>query len=459
MSTAPSPNPVVLRETYPPTTHDVLVPSDLLRDEIDQRRESGFDVDDVVREANELDLRDSAAVLALADRMSAARRREDWPYQEPDSLPEITAALPRLPQARPADQASLSDRILSAWLGRIAGNNIGKPVELGDYWTVERIRDYLETAGAYPLRDYFPVIDPMPDRFQLRENWPHTTLGNVNGADRDDDIDYTILGLHLLETHGAALSPEHVGEAWLTLLPLRQVFTAERVAYANLVAGLTPRDAARHRNPYREWIGAQIRGDIFGYVYPGDPWAAASLAFQDASLSHVGNGIYGEMWAAALNAAAFTAGSAAEVVSVAAAVVPPTSRLAEALRHVAELHSRGIGWDECLAALRTAYGHYSWVHTINNAALVAAALLWSDDTYITAVGRVVMGGWDTDSNGATVGSVMGALCGTAALPTHVIEPLRDRTRSALFGFDHSRISALAQRTHSLAVHGLRKPAP
>ena len=31
---------------------------------------------------------------------------------------------------------------------------------------------------------------------------------------------------------------------------------------------------------------AQIRGDVYGYVYAGDPWSATSLAFQDAALSH-----------------------------------------------------------------------------------------------------------------------------------------------------------------------------
>ncbi|MGW4490113.1 hypothetical protein ACWEOE_40650 [Amycolatopsis sp. NPDC004368] len=34
-----------------------------------------------------------------------------------------------------------------------------------------------------------------------------STRDNIDGSDRDDDIDYSILGLHLLEQHGAALSP------------------------------------------------------------------------------------------------------------------------------------------------------------------------------------------------------------------------------------------------------------
>ena len=444
---------IELDEAYRHSTHDARVPRDLLADEVAQRRESGYAVDDVVRAANATDPDDRAAVLALVDGLAGSTRAPGWDYQEPEALDDIRAATDP-PPAVPADGGRYDDQVHAAWLGRIAGCNLGKPVEHGDHWTVERIRDYLTLAGAYPLDDYFPVLEPMPEGFEFRDNWPQTTRGRVDGSARDDDIDYTILGLHLLETRGTGLRPEHVGDAWTSLFPLTQVYTAERAAYVNLVNGLRVPEVARHRNPYREWIGAQIRGDAFGYVHPGDPWAAAALAYRDATLSHVANGVYGEMWAAALVAAAFTASDAASAVAAANAVVPPRSRLGEALAHVVRLHRSGVTWEAALVAIRATYGHYSWVHTINNAAVVAAALLWSGGDYTTAVGRVVMSGWDTDSNGATVGSVAGILTGTAGLPARFVQPLHDRTRSALFGFDNSVISDLAGRTVRLA-RGIR----
>ena len=118
------------------------------------------------------------------------------------------------------------------------------------------------------------------------------------------------------------------------------------------------------------------------------------------------------------------------------------------------MHADELSWEDALAHLRHEYGHYAWVHTVNNAAVVAAGLLWGEGSYLAAVSRTVMSGWDTDSNGATVGSVAGILAGTAGLPAHLVDPLHDRTRSALFGFDRSSISELAARTHSLAVGGL-----
>jgi ADP-ribosylglycohydrolase len=445
---------VELIPEYATNFHDARSATDLLHDEVLQRRETGYEIDALVREANQTDPTDRAAVLDIVDRMALTTRKPGWTYVEPDELDDIERSLATLPTAVPVPDLDLRDKIRAAWLGRIAGCNVGKPVEWGSHWTAGHIRSYLELAGAYPLRDYIPVLDPMPEGFELTACWPETTRGNVKGSARDDDIDYPILALHLLETHGGSLRTQDVGAAWTRLFPIEQVYTAERAAYINLVDGYAIPDVARRRNPYREWIGAQIRGDVFGYVHAGDPWAAARLSYQDASLSHVGNGIYGEMWAAALVAAAFTATSAREAVENSLGVIPPASRLAEALQHVVALKDSGINWEAALTAIQETYGHYSWVHTINNAAAVTAAVLWSEDDFMTGLGRVVMSGWDTDSNGATVGSVLGILTGTQNLPDHLIAPLENRTRSALFGFDNSVISDLADRTVRLAVKGL-----
>jgi ADP-ribosylglycohydrolase len=433
--------------------HDPIVSIDFVTDELHQRQEAGYDVAEAVAALEVVDPGDLEAVGKVLALLETAPRLAGWDYEEPSDLDGILDSLPQSDDVG-FDKTLLSDKILGAWLGRIAGCNLGKPLEFGEHWTKDHIKRYLELADAYPLRDYVPVLDPMPEEFELRENWVETTRGRVDGSARDDDIDYPILGLHLLEQHGANLETRHVADAWLRLFPFHQVYTAERAAYANLVAGLPLQDVARHRNPYREWIGALIRGDAFGWVNPGRPKDAVRLAYRDASLSHVANGIYGELWSAALVSCAFGASSAAEAVEASLAFVPLRSRLRGALEDVWSMYRRGLTWDDAVAQIQSTYGHYHWVHTINNAAIIAAGLLWGADDYAATVGLTVQGGWDTDSNGATAGSVCGTILGAAALPPHFIEPLHDRTRSALFGFDNSRISDLADRTLRLATDGL-----
>lgn len=431
--------------------HDVLDLRDLLADELVQRRESGSDVSSLEGEV-EAALRDGADAQRLSDLLDALERTPrvaGWPYVEPSAAEEIVAArgeLPALPALELSD-AQLLDRITAAWLGRCAGCVLGKPLE-----GIDRapIRAYLERTGAYPLTDYVPREEPLPGGFETYDSWSTATRGNIVASARDDDTDYTILGLMVLEAHGFGFTPAQVGELWLERLPFLQIYTAERAAYRNLLHGIAAPETATVRNPYREWIGAQIRADVFGYVAPGDPVAAAEMAYRDAALSHVANGIYGEQWAAGLIAAAFSAETMRDALDAACALVPPRSRLAEALRFVDELHARNLDWEAARDELEVRYGALSFVHTIQNAAVVAAALLWGDGDFTRTIGLAVQAGWDTDCNGATAGSVFGAMHGTEALPERWVAPLNDTIRSAIFNCDGSRISDLAQRTAALA---------
>src|SRR3990172_4157542 len=235
----------------------------MLADELVQRRESGCDVSAVEGSVQDAPHAAPPAEIERAhEALEATELRDDWPYVEPTALEDVQATLPPMPELPPLrlDDDALRDRFLGAWLGRCAGCNLGKPVE---GWTRDRIRRYLELADAYPIADYLPVIHPFPDDLRLNWCWPDTTRGNVEYMARDDDIDYTILGLHVLEDHGLGFGPMDVAAEWLDHLPFTQVYTAERAAYRNLVQGMVATETASHRNPYREWIGAPIRADMW----------------------------------------------------------------------------------------------------------------------------------------------------------------------------------------------------
>ncbi|MFG2966090.1 ADP-ribosylglycohydrolase family protein [Streptomyces sp. NPDC048288] len=347
----------------------------------------------------------------------------------------------------------LSDRVLGGWLGRIAGNMLGKPVERGEVWTRERIDGYLRRAGALPLTDYLPEPAGETDALALRPEWRQCVRGRIHGSCRDDDVDYAVLGLHLLETHGFGFSTEQVGELWLLRLPYLQTFTAERAAYRNLANGLKPPLTATCDNPFQEWIGALIRADVYGWTCPADPRRAAALARRDAVLSHSGNGVYGAMWAAALISAAFTAPTVRDAIDTALTVVPASCRLARTVRRVVSLYEARTGWADTLDTLAEETAGLGWIHTVPNAAVLTAGLLHGDGDFTRTVTLTVRGGLDTDSNGATAGSVAGVLTGAAGIPAHWRDPLEDTVHSAVFGFDGARVSDLAERTARLARTG------
>jgi len=427
----------------------------LLMGEVEQLEQEGCDVSDFKAEVAGLtDATPQEAMLVLYDRLSQLRPAPAFPYVEPSDLEGIRLARAQSTLAPVPNLAeeTLKDHILGAWLGRCAGCTLGKPVE---GFTQAQVEAYLKAAGAYPLADYIPLLDPLPEGIQLHPSFVDTVRGRISYMSRDDDTDYTIIGLHVLEKYGPNFTSENVGEAWQNMLPYNMVFTAERIAYRNLVNELPIPQTASFRNPFREWIGAQIRADGFAYAAAGRPRLAAEMAFRDAAISHVKNGIYGEMLAAAMIAKAFTTRDVYHIIQAGLDEIPQKSRLAEAVRQVLAWKKECPTWEEAFAKVFQAYSKYFWVHTINNAALVLIALLYGEGDLGKSISISVMAGWDTDCNGATVGSILGAMLGAKALPQAWVGQFNDTLHSAVFGFDQARISDLAMRSWKtyLAVTG------
>jgi ADP-ribosylglycohydrolase len=372
---------------------------------------------------------------------------------EPDDLDAIEAQSgstphpPRVAAPAPGAGTGLDDRIRGGWLGRAAGCLLGKPVE-----KVPRhgIRAIAESTGNWPLRGYFTAVglDPaVSESFPWNRASRTTSLvENIAGMPEDDDLNYAVLALTIVEQHGEEMTTDDVAAAWLSLLPGGRVFTAERVAYRNLLDGHAPTVAGRLGNPFQDWIGAQIRADVYGWVAPGEPRRAARLAWRDGRLSHSRNGLYGAMFVAAATSAAVVASGVDECIDAGLAVVPPASRYAAAIRRGVELGRSDLGSEAAIDAIYAEFGHLHWVHVLNNAALMAFALTRSGGDFATAITTVVSGGWDTDSTGATTGSIAGALTGAASLPAAWIEPLANRLATSMPGFDGITFDELAERT-------------
>ncbi|WP_435742582.1 ADP-ribosylglycohydrolase family protein [Microbacterium sp. PMB16] len=371
---------------------------------------------------------------------------------EPDEWDDIVALLPEAP--RGATEAAF-DRVHGAWLGRAAGCLLGKPVEKIPR---EGIEEIARATGNWPIDRYFTAVG-LPAEINERWPWnrrsaPTSLLENIDGMPEDDDLNFPILALDLLETHGAGLTTDDVAQAWLAALPAGRVFTAERAAYRNILDARPVPETATHLNPFREWIGALIRADVHGWAHPGDVRAAAASAWTDARLSHTRNGIYGEMWAAALCSASIVASSIDEVLDAADTVVPPASRLASAValgREVGRALAAGsLTVDAALDRLHDEFAGMHWVHTLNNAALTACALQAYGDDFGSAVAVAVAGGWDTDSVGATVGSVVGGLLGADGIDEAWTAPLHGRIATSMPGGPERSIRELAQRTLRLS---------
>ena len=92
------------------------------------------------------------------------------------------------------------------------------------------------------------------------------------------------------------------------------------------------------------------------------------------------------------------------------------------------------------------YTSHGWCHTISNAMIVAASLLYGEGDFGKSICLAVQTGFDTDCNGATVGSVLGMRGGIDDIPEHWKAPLQNTLHTSIFGVGTVKISDCAAKT-------------
>jgi len=442
------------------------LPIRLLKNEIIQREYEGHPVpEDLKRRIEQLDDRRDAfseqKISALRRELENLPRDPGFKYVQPDDLDEIRQERPPGPRRLDLNltESELLDRLHGAWTGRACGCALGKPVELlgmsGHAGKSGRgaIKAYLQNRGHWPLDYYFSgrkTGDNIGILFE--KSWRE----NIAYMEPDDDINYTLIGLKVLEEKGPDFKWHNVARMWNMSLPYYAICTAETQAIMNFNIRTprmgseaifpSPEFTRRNNNPYREWIGAQIRADGWAYASAGQPELAAELAWRDAHWTHTANGIYGEMFMAAMIAAAFVEPEPRRLIEIGLSEIPANCKLSEAVGLALEWIPECPDFERFMERLEERYGHLSPVHTVNNALIVVMSLFYGDMDPDRSMCMAVMSGLDTDCNGATVGSITGAVRGLRNFGGRLAGPLNDTIRSNVIGFQSVSMAELAQRS-------------
>ncbi len=421
-----------------------------------QCEEEGRDLSSVQEEFERVlaldleDLGNQPAAQRLLDKTIELPLKPDYKFMEPSDLEGIRLARPADRPALPAislTNAVLEDKVYGAWAGRCAGCLLGKPVE---GWRRPRMHGYLKDLGRWPLSDFFRydvATAEAREKYQLSEKAVFADL--VDSMPEDDDTNYTTTGLAILKRFGPEFTPADVASFWLSDIPILHLCTAERVTYKNLVNLIPPPESATVRNPYREWIGAQIRADFWGYAAAGKPELAAEFAWRDASISHVKNGIYGEMWAAAMIAAAFVTDNIPAIIRAGLGQIPANCRLADYVEHLLEWHELEIDYDTAAYRIHEMWNEnraHDWCHTISNAMIVTLGLLWGEGDFGKTICRAVQTCFDTDCNGATTGSILGILHGRKSMPIQWTGPINDTLHTGVTGYHMVKLADIARES-------------
>ena len=395
------------------------------------------------------------ALAELARKLAELPFRSTWQYREPGDLDEIWMEChPDRPTGpiTSVEPGDMADRVASAFQGAVCGCILGKPLEVNP--TLSEIRQAAEACDAWPLRNY--ISDDLLNALGRRHSSASvTTLNRIRYVAPDDDINYTVLGMLLLEKHGTDFTKEDLMYLWLQNLPLKWTFGPERTfltkaAIYSMDTDLQPLfDFWAHEwNPRNELCGAAIRVDAYGYAAPGNPALAAELAWRDSSTTHVRTGVYGSMFVAAAISAAFVAEKPLDIFETALKFVPQKSRFYEVVSDCFEMVTKASDWLDGYEKINRKYGEYGSCHLYQECGQLINSARFAENVSHAFCMQVAQG-CDTDCFGEIIGSIMGAYFGPGYLDERWLTPFNDEIRTSLGNFHEQSLSAVARRMAQL----------
>jgi ADP-ribosylglycohydrolase len=178
------------------------------------------------------------------------------------------------------------------------------------------------------------------------------------------------------------------------------------------------------------------------------------MGYRDGYLTHRRNGIYGEMFFAAAEAAAFTVNDPIEAVRIGLREIPKTCALYKDIEWALEIGPSLACYETARKAVDEKFHGMHPVHTNNNACLTVFGLMLGKGDFTETVANVVAMGLDNDCTGATAGSIIGAVVGADKIPAHWTARFNDKVRTYLTGYPEFSINDLVDRFIRLAETSL-----
>jgi len=265
------------------------------------------------------------------------------------------------------------EKMMACWLGKAVGGTLGMPYE--------------GYAGPLNLSFYDPV--------------PATMVAN-------DDLDLQVLWACLLAQQeepkvDAALFvqgwKDHIDFPW----------DEYGICKRNLANGILPPLTGSHDNWFINGMGAAIRSELWACLAPGDSALAAAYAREDACLDHAEEGIWAEVWLAALQSAAFVESDLKKVIGVGFEYIPEGSEIRSAIEDTQGWWDVCHDWKQVRVQILEKYGHENFTNVTENLAFTLLALLDGDGDFSRSICTAANCGKDTDCTAATVGAILGIM--------------------------------------------------
>ena len=309
------------------------------------------------------------------------------------------------------DFATLKDKVYGCWTGKNIGGVLGAPFEC--------------KRGLFDVTFY--------------------TQDLTGGPPPNDDLDLQIIWLAAAERYGRNVNASILGEYWLSYVIPNWVEYG--MGKNNMRAGLVPPFSGYVDNIYKDSCGCFIRSEIWACLAPGRPEIAARYAYEDAIVDHADEGMYGEVFCAAIQSAAFAESDKDKLLEIGLSYIPGECAVARCVKEARRCYKEGAAFADMRKRVHsTAPGTFGiqgkkrgeapagdlaeegqpGLDAPENIGYMVAAWYYGEGDFGNSLCMVVNCGEDTDCTAATLGALMGIISGGAALPEKWTSPIDDK---------------------------------
>lgn len=307
------------------------------------------------------------------------------------------------------DFKTYKDKVRACWLGKNIGGTLGAPFEA-----------YRTTFDA----DFY-------------------THDLKKGVLPNDDLDLQLIWLNAAEKFGKNVDAEILGDYWTNSIVA--YWSEYGAGMTNLSYGILPPYSGKYKNDFKDSCGAFIRSEIWACLAPGNPDIAVKYAYEDACVDHAEEGVYAEIFCAALQSAAFCESDRDALIEIARSYIPKDCAVSRAIDLVIEAYNSGITWKEArkkvLVAFPSTFGlQYgtpdkdiptgrTGYDAPNNIGLMILGWLYGEGDFSKSICTAANCGEDADCTAGTLAATLGIIGGTKGIEQKWIEPIGDEIKT------------------------------
>lgn len=264
---------------------------------------------------------------------------------------------------------------------------------------------------------------------------------NLNGEPLpNDDLDLQLIWLNAVEKYGRRTDARILGEYWNYFVVPR--FAEYGGCKNNLSTGLVPPFSGYVNNDSRNSNGGFIFSELWACLAPGYPEIAAKYAYEDGIVAHGEEGLYAEIFCAAMESAAFVESDIEKLIDIGLSYIPENCGVAKGAKVARECYHSGKTWQQArkrlLQEVPSAFGAMG-THRYQmepdepvgdigydapcSIGIIVIGLLYGEGDFGNSICIATNCGEDTDCTAATVGALLGIIGGIESIPVKWLEPI------------------------------------